>query len=200
MLENVSDFAQITHGIRNIFTDIRNVPSAFFCVHPQNLNMHISWCAVSMVTYMSSQWRLEPRPRTLLPMTRLSCTGPAMVMCRLLLESTLKHWPSLEKKKKVTFQYFPTGTHLANRAERCIRTRKNHFISTFAKASSKFPMSYWNKLIPLAEITLNCLLPWQPNPAITAYHGLTGALLKFCAHHPVPPYSSMRHLKHVVNG
>ncbi len=21
-------------------------------------------------------------------------------------------------------------------------------------------MSYWNKLIPLAEITLNCLLPW----------------------------------------
>jgi len=76
--------------------------------------------------------------------------------------------------KKVTFQYFPTGTHRANRAERCIRTWKNHFISTLATASSKFPMSYWNKLIPLAEITLNCLLPWQPNPDISAYHGLTG--------------------------
>ena len=106
---------------------------------------------------------------------------------------------SLVDEKKVTFQYFPTGTHLANREERCIRTRKNHFISTIAKASSKFPMSYWNKLILLAEITLNCLLPWQPNPAITAYHGITGALFKFCTH-PVPPYSSMRHLKHVVHG
>jgi hypothetical protein len=70
--------------------------------------------------------------------------------------------------KKVTFQYFPTGIW------------KNHFISTLATASPKFLLSYWNKLIPLAEITLNCLLPWQPNPAISAYDGLTGAP---CASH-----------------
>ena len=47
-------------------------------------------------------------------------------------------------------------------------------------------MSYWNKLIPLAEITLNCHLPWQPNPAISAYHGLTGAPFDFHAH-PIAP-------------
>ena len=92
----------------------------------------------------------------------------------------------LQDEKKVTFQYFPTGTHRANRAERCIRTWKNHFISTLATASPKFPMSYWNKLIPLAELTLNCLLPWQPNPAISAYHGLTGAPFDFRAH-PIAP-------------
>ena len=122
-------------------------------------------------------------------------------------ESTFLHWsryghvPSfvrldaetsidLEKflvdEKKVTFQYFLTGTHRTNRAERCIRTWKNHFISILATASPKFPMSYWNKLIPLAEITLNCLLPWQPNPAISAYHGLTGAAFDFRAH-PIAP-------------
>ena len=92
----------------------------------------------------------------------------------------------LVDEKKVIFQYFLTGTHRAKRAERCIRTWKNHFISTLAAASSKFPMSYWNKLIPLAEITLNCLLPWQPNPAISAYHGLTGAPFDFRAH-PIAP-------------
>ena len=48
------------------------------------------------------------------------------------------------------------------------------------------PMSYWNNLIPLAAISLNCLLPWQPNPAISAYHGLTGAPFDFRAH-PVSP-------------
>ena len=47
-------------------------------------------------------------------------------------------------------------------------------------------MSYWNKLIPLAELTLNCLLPWQPNPAISAFHGLTGAPFDFRAH-PIAP-------------
>jgi hypothetical protein len=62
--------------------------------------------------------------------------------------------------------------------------RKNHFISTLATASTKFPMSYWNKLFPLAD---NCLLPWQPtNPAISAYHGFTGAPFDFCAH-PIAP-------------
>ena len=32
MLENVADIAQITHGIRNFFADIRNVSTAFFCI------------------------------------------------------------------------------------------------------------------------------------------------------------------------
>jgi hypothetical protein len=34
MFENVADVAQITHGIRNIFADIRNVPTAVSCDFP----------------------------------------------------------------------------------------------------------------------------------------------------------------------
>jgi hypothetical protein len=88
----------------------------------------------------------------------------------------------LVNDKKVTFQYFSTGTHRANRAECYIRTWKNHFIATLATTSPKFPISQWHKLLPLAELTLNCLLPWHPNPAISAHHGLTGTKFDFRAH------------------
>ena len=96
----------------------------------------------------------------------------------------LEHF--LLNEKKITFQHFPTGTHRANRAERCIRTWTNHFIATLATTSPKFPISQWHKLLPLAELTLNCLLPWHPNPAISAHHGLTGAQFDFRAH-PIAP-------------
>ena len=92
----------------------------------------------------------------------------------------------LEVKKVESFQYFPPGNHRANRAERCIRTWKNHFTATLATTSPKFPIAHWHKLIPLAELTLNCLLPWQPNPEISAYHGLTGSKFDFRAH-PIAP-------------
>jgi hypothetical protein len=82
----------------------------------------------------------------------------------------------LTRSQKVkSFQYFPPGNHRANRAERYIRTWKNHFIATLAMTSPNFPMVGWHKLILLAELTLHCLLPWQPNPEISAYHGLTGS-------------------------
>jgi hypothetical protein len=92
----------------------------------------------------------------------------------------------LEVKKVKAFQYFPPGNHRANLAERCIRTWKNHFIATLATTLPNFPIAHWHKLIPLAELTLNCLLPWQPNPEISAYHGLTGYKFDFRAH-PIAP-------------
>jgi len=92
----------------------------------------------------------------------------------------------LKDMKVTSFQYFPTGNHRANRAERCIRTWKNHFIATLATASPNFPVTYWTKLLPLAELTLNNLLPWQPNPQISAYHGLHGIPFDFRAH-PIAP-------------
>ena len=85
-----------------------------------------------------------------------------------------------------TFTYFPPGNHRANRAERGIRSWKNHFIATLATSSPKFPMQHWDQLIPVSEITLNCLLPWHPDPSISAYHGLTGAKFDFRAH-PLGP-------------
>ena len=93
---------------------------------------------------------------------------------------------SLVDKKVQSFQYFPPRNHRANRAERYIRTWKNHFIATLANASPNFPVQQWHNIIPIAEITLNCLLPWHPNPAIPAYHGLTGAPFDFRAH-PIAP-------------
>ena len=84
------------------------------------------------------------------------------------------------------FKFFPAGNHRANRAERAMRTWKNHFIATLASASPQFPMRHWDKLLPIAEITLNCLLPWHPNPSISAYHGLTGDKFDFRAH-PIGP-------------
>jgi len=83
-------------------------------------------------------------------------------------------------------QYFPPGNHRANRAERAMRTWKNHFIATLSTASPKFPLNHWDKLLPLAELTLNCLVPWQLNPSISAYHGLTGKIFDFRAH-PIAP-------------
>ena len=113
------------------------------------------------------QWQYSCLNNALLPtlthVTRLSCTGRVSEWIRLLSAWILKSPPTLEKLltavKKVTFQYFSTGTHRANLAERSIRTWKKYFISTLGTASPKFPLSYWTKLIPLAEITLNCLLP-----------------------------------------
>ncbi len=59
----------------------------------------------------------------------------------------------LEVKQVKTFQYFPQGNHRANRAERCIRTWKNHFTATLATTSPKFPnlhitASYLGSLTP----------------------------------------------------
>ena len=54
-------------------------------------------------------------------------------------------------------------------------------------ASPTYPVQQWNKLIPIAELTLNHLLPWQPNPGISAYDGLiTGAQFDF-REHPIAP-------------
>ena len=85
-----------------------------------------------------------------------------------------------------SFKYFAPGNHRASRAERGIRTWKNHFIATLATASSKFPLNQWDQLLPLAELTLNCLLPWHPDPTISSFHGLTGAMFDFRAH-PIAP-------------
>ena len=79
------------------------------------------------------------------------------------------------------------GLFLARRSLRAGRPRTYRM----TPASSKFPTSYRNKLIPLAEISLNCLLPWQLNPAIFAYHGLAGAPFDFRAHLIAPVGTSI---------
>ena len=51
----------------------------------------------------------------------------------------------------------PPHQHRRNKAERAIRTYKNHFIATMAGVHPNFPSYAWNELMSHAEITLNLL-------------------------------------------
>ena len=156
-------------GARNIY-HLVSCFNGYIHVEPQNSRTSSSQILAYDTTYQ--HW---------------SQYGPVPTIVRLDNETSADLEKFLLVDKKVTsFQYFPPQNHRANRAERCIRTWKNHFIATLATASPNFPVQQWHKIIPLAELTLNCLLPWQPNPTISAYHGLTGAPFDFRAH-PIAP-------------
>ena len=86
----------------------------------------------------------------------------------------------------MSIQYCPPGQHRSLKAERVIRTFKNYFISTLCTVSNDFSMTLWDKLLPQAELCLNHLLSYNPNPSIAAYEGLHGCQFDFCAH-PITP-------------
>jgi hypothetical protein len=81
----------------------------------------------------------------------------------------------------IRIQYVPPNVHRANRAERAIRTFKNHLIATLAGAHAAFPLSLWDRILEQVELTLNLLRPAHSNPAISAYHALRGQY-DFIAH------------------
>jgi hypothetical protein len=84
-------------------------------------------------------------------------------------------------------QYVPPHSHRANRAERAIRTAKNHIIATLAGTDAAFPMYEWDAMIPQAELTLNLLRPYSADPTISAYQGLHGHAFNF-EQHPIAPF------------
>jgi hypothetical protein len=59
--------------------------------------------------------------------------------------------------------------HPCNRAERAIRTFKDHFLSILAGVDQSFPPYLWDLLLPQAEITLNLLQQSTLNPLISAW-------------------------------
>lgn len=61
-----------------------------------------------------------------------------------------------------------------NRAERAIRTAKNHIISTRAGFHPDCPHAYLDKCLVQIELTLNIVRPFDYDPSISAYEGLTG--------------------------
>ena len=89
-------------------------------------------------------------------------------------------------KNDIFIQYCPPGQHRSLKAERAIRTFESHFISTLCTVSSDFPMTLWDKLLPQAELCLNHLMSYGPNPNISAFEGLHGCQLDFRAH-PIAP-------------
>ena len=74
----------------------------------------------------------------------------------------------------IAVQYVPPGNHRANKAERAIRTWKNHFISTLATTDPSFPLTAWDELLGHAELTLNLLRSSGRTPRISAYHQVCG--------------------------
>jgi hypothetical protein len=73
-----------------------------------------------------------------------------------------------------------------NRAERAIRTAKNHIISTRAGFHPDCPHSYLDKCLFQIELTLNIVRPFDYDPTKSAYEGLTGCSYNF-QRHPIAP-------------
>lgn len=86
----------------------------------------------------------------------------------------------------ITIEYCPPHQHCSLKAERAIRTFKNHFIATLGTVDSNFPMQLWDELLPRTELCLNHLLPYAPNPDVSAYAGLHGGAFDF-SKHPIAP-------------
>ena len=83
-------------------------------------------------------------------------------------------------------EYVPPHSHRANRAERAIRTFKNHLVSCLSTTDTSFPLYIWDEILPQCELTLNHLQPFSLNPSISAYEGLHRAPFDFSSH-PIAP-------------
>jgi hypothetical protein len=86
----------------------------------------------------------------------------------------------------------PPFTKRSNKAERAIQTFKRHFIAILAGTHPSFPINFWYKLIPQAEITLNmmCAFAFADQPNIFAYHGIHQKPYDFLSH-PLAPYGTL---------
>lgn len=69
----------------------------------------------------------------------------------------------------IQFQLGPAGLHWRNTAEVAVRIFKDHFITGLCTINPKYPLTLWDRLLPLAAITLNLLRPSRINPRLSAY-------------------------------
>ena len=93
----------------------------------------------------------------------------------------------LFKASNIPYQYVPPHCHRALKAERAIRSAKNHIIATWCTADPEFPMSQWDELLEQAEISLNHLRGCTSNLSVSAYEGMYGKPYDFLAHPIAPP-------------
>ena len=80
----------------------------------------------------------------------------------------------LDHDPRITIQHVPPGNHRGNKAERAIRTFKNHFISALCTVDPNFPMHLFEHLIEQAELTLNLLRGSPFSPHVSVWHALRG--------------------------
>lgn len=89
------------------------------------------------------------------------------------------------QRAKLAFQLCPPNDHRANRAERAIRTVKNHIVSMMAAADKDFPANLWDLLMPHVELCVNLYRPAANNSFISAWHATRGPFAY--DHHPFGP-------------
>ena len=95
----------------------------------------------------------------------------------------------------------PPSNHRANKAERAIRSFKNHFLASMATCSAQFPWAQWKKCLPQILLTLNLLRPSLTDPSTSAYEVMYGEPYDFMAH-PLHPLGmlTMVHDRPAVRG
>lgn len=88
-------------------------------------------------------------------------------------------------ESQIQTQLVPPSNHRANKAERAIRTFKNHFIAALSGLPSQFPQAQWDHLLPQIELTLNLLRRCRIKPQISAWEAVNGAYSY--SKHPIAP-------------
>ena len=71
-------------------------------------------------------------------------------------------------------------------AEIAIRDGKTHFVTIICSVHPSLPFGEWDLLIPYAELKLNFLRPFGPDPSKSAHTGVYGSPFDFAAH-PLAP-------------
>ena len=107
-------------------------------------------------------------------MTRLAAKGLSVDLQIMDNEASAAFKQAITFAWRAKFQLVPPDMHRRNRAERAIRTFKNHFISILAGVDPTFPPYLWDLLLPQAELTLNLLRQSSLNPKISAWEYFNG--------------------------
>ena len=89
-------------------------------------------------------------------------------------EKSQKLLDEMQKICGVEVELVPSNNHRALKAERQMRTAKDHLISVWATASPEFPMRMWDHT-EQPEKVLNMMRGSNINPRISAYEQLRGA-------------------------
>jgi hypothetical protein len=90
-------------------------------------------------------------------MTRLAARGLSVDLQILDNKANSAYKEAITFKWNAKFQLVPPDMHRRNRAERTIRTFKEHFLAILAGVDAAFPPYLWDLLLPQAELTLNLL-------------------------------------------
>jgi hypothetical protein len=86
--------------------------------------------------------------------------------------AALKHFFT---SNDVEYQLGPPHCHRRNAAEQAILAFKEHFVARLSSVDPTFPLHFWDRLLPQAEITLNLLRTSRLHPHLSAaahFHGL----------------------------